>query len=1360
MIKNKGIVSILLIISLLCPVVSFAATEDWIPEALKPWKEWVLFDEKTYGCPYIVGTPMIVSSKGHPGIPAPAYCAWPGVLNLGVQEQGGEFTQNWQVYNETWISLPGDANLWPQEVTVNGTPGIVLNQSGVPQIRLSAGQYQIKGKFIWQAMPSSITLPWISRWVSLKKENQGVLSPLIDDNNRLWIKSQTVSESDNQKNEMNVQVFRKLLDSVPMTVETLIQLDVSGQSREITLGPALLQGQFATSLESSLPVKLDSMGVLNVQVQPGRWKIVLKSHALGVLNTIERMQPIPNTLWPQEEWWVFEAQPDIRVVDLQGIPRIDPSQTLIPEAWQNFPAFQVSPSQKLLLKVEQRGGGSLQNQLSVNREAWVDFSGNGYTVVDSLSGMMQSLWRLEQLPPLNLGRIEMNGQMQLLTQLPESQGAGIEVRSRNLNLTSVSRQENRLNTLPRNGWNVSLDRIDTQLNLPPGWRVFGIWGADKTTGTWWDSWNVLDAFVVFLMSIAIAKLGNLRFGLLALVTLVLLHQEPGAPQYIWLIIVITLALLRFFSTGKMNQLLSLVKWGSFGILFLIALPFALMQIQSALYPQTENPQYPYYGMAHISSQRAVEANVMMAAAPTAKAMARLGADAKMAQVPAPQPLSLMQQYTPTGIIQTGPGVPIWHWNVVNFSNTTVSSDNANVRIFYSPPTVTRILNIVRVLLLGLLAAHLWGFVFPTRRKMLGNLAAILLVIGFSNIGMIDDARAFEIPSPELLTTLKTRLLQPPECGFECATISQLTVDIHEDTVKLSLSIQSQTTVGVPIPGDSHLPWRVATIDGKPAAILATLGQPWSVVVSPGAHQLILEAALPNQENFTIITPLVPQQVFLGELNGWRVSNVAKNNLQGNSIAFAHAANPVAPESGAAKNTSAILPYVSFSRRLEFDKKFKVETRVKRIAPENGPISVTIPLLPNEQVVEQGFNVDNHQVMLNFSADQNEIVWHSLLPENNTQWDLTSIQSNQFIENWQLSVSPLWHLFTKGFSPILDNNQPFWMPQWLPWPGESLHIALVQPKAIAGKTMTIEKAIVHSDIGKREKNVRLSLSIRSSLGGQHSITLPAGAKVISILSHGASVPINQVDRQVILPLLPGLNEIEINWREPNDSVTLMHTETVDLRASSENLVLSMTIPENRWIIASGGAHLGPSVMVWALVILMMLLGYCLSRYTMIPIRIYDWILLALGMSTVFPFSLLVVIAWFGILIKRSEWNYQGKRRWVFNTIQVLLAIFTLCVFGLLIGNISYGLIGAPNMWIQSFDPRMIDYIESAYQPLVWYFDHAKNQIPQGWVFSLPLWAYRAFMLAWSLWFAFAMIRWLKWGWEKYSQPQVWQSKVVQ
>ena len=76
----------------------------------------------------------------------------------------------------------------------------------------------------------------------------------------------------------------------------------------------------------------------------------------------------------------------------------------------------------------------------------------------------------------------------------------------------------------------------------------------------------------------------------------------------------------------------------------------------------------------------------------------------------------------------------------------------------------------------------------------------------------------------------------------------------------------------------------------------------------------------------------------------------------------------------------------------------------------------------------------------------------------------------------------------------------------------------------------------------------------------------------------------------------------------------------------------------------------------------------------------------------------------------------------------------------------GLLGAPEMQIAGND-------SNAYQ-LNWYQDRSAGPLPTAWVISAPILLYRGLMLAWSLWLAYALLRWLGWAWECFSADGLW------
>jgi hypothetical protein len=110
--------------------------------------------------------------------------------------------------------------------------------------------------------------------------------------------------------------------------------------------------------------------------------------------------------------------------------------------------------------------------------------------------------------------------------------------------------------------------------------------------------------------------------------------------------------------------------------------------------------------------------------------------------------------------------------------------------------------------------------------------------------------------------------------------------------------------------------------------------------------------------------------------------------------------------------------------------------------------------------------------------------------------------------------------------------------------------------------------------------------------------------------------------------------------------------------------------------------------------------------------------------------------------------KDSSKFKFNVTQIALALLTLVALVSLFTAVQQGLLGYPDMQISGNQ-------SSAYD-LKWYQDRAEPLLPAAWVVSVPLLVYRILMLLWSLWLAFALLAWLKWGWQAYSVNGLWRT----
>jgi hypothetical protein len=112
--------------------------QESLPPQLRDWQGWVLRGEEFRRCPFLASTNL---QPGQP-IDASAFrCVWPERLSLNVDARGGTFSQRWQVFSDSWVTLPGSLEHWPLDVRLNGGLAAVVAVDGAPTLRLQPGTY-------------------------------------------------------------------------------------------------------------------------------------------------------------------------------------------------------------------------------------------------------------------------------------------------------------------------------------------------------------------------------------------------------------------------------------------------------------------------------------------------------------------------------------------------------------------------------------------------------------------------------------------------------------------------------------------------------------------------------------------------------------------------------------------------------------------------------------------------------------------------------------------------------------------------------------------------------------------------------------------------------------------------------------------------------------------------------------------------------------------------------------------------------------------------------------------------------------------------------------------------------------------
>ncbi len=1327
----------------------YAAPEPVIPEQLKPWADWVLYGHEEE----ILCSPSYNNEKK-------LQCDWPSKLILNVTNQHARFSQEWLVQSEKWIQLPGNNKNWPENVLINGKETQVMVKDGTPQVKVLKGKHAITGSFSWDSIPEFITVSEHTGIIDLEVNTKKIAFPNLDANGKLWLQAKK-QEEQKIENRLSLQSYRFIDDRIPMRIVTNLNIDVAGAAREIILGPALsTQTNIPVSLNSTIPARLEPDGRIRVQVRPGQWNITLTSRYTGPVSSLTFTRP-DDGFWPGEEIWVFNSHPDLRVVEIEGVTSIDPLQTSLPGNWRSYPAYRLLDGDIMKFKEIKRGDPQpAPDQLTLQRNIWLRFDGTGYTIQDIISGTKKTNWRLEMNPPIELGRVAVDDKEQFITKRQGSGKTGIELRRGLLNLVADSQVHGNISKLPATGWDHDFQQVSAKVNLPPGWRLINVAGADNIHGTWVKRWTLLDFFIVLIFTIAVAKLFSKPLAVLAFFTMVLMYHEPNAPRWIWLSILVGVALLMNLPDGKFRLSIKIFQVINIIVLIAIAIPFSIQQLRTGLYPQLEKPWKTMISAPARQPSTAPQMQVEEAAVGEGVLMDspeqdRIG-KLEEKRIAAPNAVrsrkkydyyssNQVAQYDPAMVNQTGPGLPNWQWNTIPLSWSGPVHTGQDISLFLLGPTVNLILCFLQVILLVVLASGIFkirydkgsGLNFKQLRLSL-LLSPLLLTVTMS-----PHCQAGEIPSPQMLEELQKRLLQKEDCFPVCADISQMDILITPEKLQLTLNISSQAEVSVPLPGDvKHWLPQEVKINNNPVNGLFRIKNKLWILLPPGNSKVSLLGKVPRQNSLQLPLPLKPHRVTFSS-EGWTTEGIHENGTVDNQIQFKRIVKGQ-DISNQILQSGVLPPFVLVERTLRLGLTWKIETVVQRISPAGSAIVFSYPLLPRESIVTEGIRVKNNQAQVNLGSSQSSLRWESVIDKND-EIILKHAETDIWTEMWKVDVSPIFHMETSGIPVILHQQGDRWYPTWHPWSGEEVKLTLTRPAGVDGQTITVDKTHLEIRPGQRATQTRIKLSVRSSQGGQHTITLPENAQLQEVKINDRLQPIRQEGRRVPLPIKPGSQEIHLQWLEDEGISSIFKTPEIDLGIESVNDNIDVYIPRNRWPLFMGGPLLGPAVLFWSVVFIIILVTFGLSRTGMTPLKFRHWFLLGIGMSQSNIAGCLIVAGWLLALDSRQKIKPDMNKS-TFNAMQLGIGLLTVLAVSSLIVAISQGLLGHPDMNIIG---------NGSHSGLLrWYQDHSDRLLPQAWVFSIPLYVYRLAMLAWALWISFSLIWILKWGWNNFTEPVLW------
>jgi hypothetical protein len=931
--------------------------------------------------------------------------------------------------------------------------------------------------------------------------------------------------------------------------------------------------------------------------------------------------------------------------------------------------------------------------------------------------------------------------------------------------------------------------VQATLHFPFGYKLLAAPGADSANGSWIANWSLLDVFLCAIVALLAWRLFGMTGAAIVVAYLVLGYQESGSPLWSVLVALGLGLIARALPDGKLRRAAGGLRVLALLVLVLWALPFIAQQVREAVYPQLEatasvlgnysgvyrhraaryTEPVPQNAPADDGEMQAEEAPAATAppAAPPApvmraepKTMAKdkletvvvTGSSIRRADIETANPVIQMQRaaaidhYSQNTVVQTGKGMPSWNLGStasLSWSGPVVATQS--VHLLVAPPWLVRLLRLVLVALLAWLIVRL---VRDAPVRLRGGAALGVGLIALCGMGLAPHAQAQGYPSNELLQQLRTRLSEAPKCAPACVSVAEAQVGANGDSVSVALEAHVGERVALPLPNDAAAAMlKSVQVDGSADDAVArdANGVPW-LALGRGVHRVQLEFAT-TADKVALAFPLKPARVLFAG-HGWDASGLSDDRLLTETLTLARA------RQGAGEKLTVgaqqFPPYVEVTRSILLGLEWSTTTNVRRIAPRSGGFTIGVPILTGEHVMSRGAKVVDGRIEAAIADGSDGSDWDANL-DKGTKLVLTAPALADRAEVWRVTVSPTWHVEFSGVPGVGleagEDANDYRNFEFHPLPGETLTLDVTRPEAAQGAQRAIDAVNLHSEAGQHASTHTLAFTLRASQGGDQAITLPKDAEMLGVMRDNETLNLRALDGKLTLPVVPGTHRYTVRFRDADGIGAWVRTPELALGLPAANISIVEQLPGDRWLLAAWGPAVGPAVLYWGELVVMVLVAYALARTRRTRLGFLGWLLLGLGFSTFSWFALLIVVAW----LFAFDWRRRAATfavRWRFNLTQIGLALLTLVALLALASAIPQGLLGSPDMHVTGNG--------SYAQYLQWFADRSDGTLPRATALSLPLWMYKLLMLAWALWLANAVIGWLRDGFAAWTKDGYWRT----
>lgn len=600
-----------------------------------------------------------------------------------------------------------------------------------------------------------------------------------------------------------------------------------------------------------------------------------------------------------------------------------------------------------------------------------------------------------------------------------------------------------------------------------------------------------------------------------------------------------------------------------------------------------------------------------------------------------------------------------------------------------------------------------------------------------------------LPDEKWLAELERRAFPPAPCQAEggCVQAQRARFLKEGELIILEMEYHAAARAGAPLPEIVGGSWERVSVQGSPALARALPSGALAARLEPGVS-VARFAIRPHGASVAISFPQRPKRA-QGKVEGWSLEFSSGASPASATLARVDGAKK---EAGADDEPALEAPlFLSIDRAVSMEPSgSKVELRVARLSSRGAAASAWVDLQEGERLVGEGARVEGRRLRVDFAANEASKRFETRMAPSRAL-SLKASERGDRKESWTLAISPRLMVKFEGLRSVESSAG---QSVFLPFPGQSLRVAVEEQKAAPGASVAVDKASLRTDAGEGGSRHALKLSARAAAASPLEISAPAGWALESAAMNGQPAQRAYKAGALTVDVPPGAHQFDFVFVEAAGGAAWSNkAPLIKIGAPTANLQWSLHLPASRWPLWVWGPALGPAILAWGALLVIACASAALGKKFQGPClpSAWGWMAMLAPLAALHPLAALpVALFLLALSAKQSGALRATDASWNLGQF-ALLFLAAMSAWALLSAAYS-GLLGTPRMMVTGNGSGERDFI--------WYLDRSGGEWMGAGAISAPIWIWRALMLAWALWLARAIVGRLGAMWGALCEGGLW------